>query len=119
MDAFRAIAGVAIGALGLGALYFAKTYSSLDVKEKALLRFVVGVAVPLFGTGGFIIYATGLYKKPVEVVGWVTLTIFTVKILSYVIEKLTRRPRNVLDYGKWAIVTGEGLNFFFGGRGGG
>ena len=83
-----------------------KEKAGLDVKEKALLRYVGAEAVKLFGSLGALLLATGAYKDAVRAVGVITIAVFALKAGKYLVEKATRKVKNVRAYGKWAIVTG-------------
>ena len=81
----------------------------LDVKEKALIQFVAKVTIPLAIILGPLVAYTGIWEHPLWLVGAITMAIQVIKILRYVMEKITRRRKNVLSYGKWAIVTGKSI----------
>ena len=79
----------------------------LDVKEKALISFVAKVTIPLVIIVGPLVAWTGIWENPIWLLGAATAAVWGVKLLRYVLEKLTRRRKNVLTYGKWAVVTGK------------
>ena len=84
----------------------------LSTKEKNLLKFVVGVLGPLALAFAALVYYFELYNNPLQVVGFITTSIISAKIGSFLFEKFTRPQtwgieENLVEkYGKWAIITG-------------
>jgi hypothetical protein len=79
----------------------------LDVKEKALLQFIAKVTVPLALILAPLVVYTGIWEHPLWAVGVFTVAVQAIKLLKYLLERLSRRPKRVTTYGQWAIVTGE------------
>ncbi len=78
----------------------------LDVKEKKLLQFIAKVLLPLALALVPLAVHTGVWAHPLWAVGVFTMLVKGIKLLKYLLERLTRRPKRVTTYGQWAIVTG-------------
>lgn len=81
----------------------------LDVKEKALLQFIAKVLLPLALVLVPLVVYTGIWEHPLWALGLLTAVVKAIKLLKYLVERLTRRPKRVTTYGQWAIVTGTHL----------
>lgn len=78
----------------------------LDVKEKALLQFIAKVTIPLALVLGPLAAYTGVWQHPMWALGVFTAVVQVIKLIRYIMERISRRPKRVTTYGQWAIVTG-------------
>ena len=81
----------------------------LDVKEKALLQFIAKVTIPLALILGPLAAYTGVWQHPMWVLGAFTAVVQAIKLIRYLMERISRRPKRVTTYGQWAIVTGASV----------
>ena len=79
----------------------------LDVKEKNLLKFLTSFILPTTMSAYFV-YKTFFPNNPLGFFGLISVSKFLfTTTLRPLYQKLTRVPKDVRKYGKWAIVTGS------------
>jgi hypothetical protein len=79
---------------------------AIDPKVKNLIRFIllrVGAVVAIFYV---FLLVTG-FNDFYRIVGAISLMILSYRIGISVWRRLILPPKDVLEYGKWAIVTGD------------
>jgi 17beta-estradiol 17-dehydrogenase / very-long-chain 3-oxoacyl-CoA reductase len=81
---------------------------ALDVKEKRFLNFIAVRLGPILL--GFIVFTTymQLWTRPVLLLGYMMLIITAIRVGhgAYLKFLMHYHPKDLLQYGKWAIVTG-------------